>query len=60
MTAEGRKIDVKEIASLIDAVTPTMLRNKTWKGKTFRRFTLNTVTPKQFYRKKTILSAFLR
>jgi phenylalanyl-tRNA synthetase alpha chain len=45
------KIDMKALKSTVDRITPEMLRDSSWKGKTFRRYDVKINVPK-IYRGK--------
>ena len=57
LTSQGKQLHMKDVKNLVDALTPSMLRDKSWQKKEFRRFTLDSITPrivggrKQPYRK---------
>ena len=55
----AQKLDLSKATHLIDKVTPGMLREKTWRQKKFRRFTLNSFTPKVFAGRKQPYRLFL-
>ena len=59
LSVTGEKLDLKQAHNLTDELTSQMLRDGSWKNKEFRRFTLNSMTPKTFGGRKQPYRLFL-